>query len=421
MIEKGKLGGTCLNVGCIPAKELLETAATFLHVKEAGDYGITAGEPGIDWAHLARPQGHDRRPASSSGLGTLLKSRKVTVLDGHGRLARRQDGHRLRRRVGRPRAHRRRRRAGARARCPARCPGFEVDGTVVMTSDEFLSIAELPEVGRDHRRRRDRLRVRLAAGRPRHPGHHPRGAAARSCPASTRTSPRSSSGRSRAAASTIRTGVHGRGPHARRPPAPPCSVGRRAARRRRRRRVGRPQAQHRRPRPRRHRRGRHRPRLHRGRRGLPHRRARRLGRRRRHRHPGAGPHRLHRGRSSRSRTSSARTRRRSTTPRCRGPSTAGPRRPSPGCPRRRPRRPASTSSPRRAASTTTGGRMIVNQPEGMVKVIAEKDADGTAGRILGVHMVGPVGHRAARPGLPRRQLGGHRRRHGRPSSSPTPR
>jgi dihydrolipoamide dehydrogenase len=33
--------------------------------------------------------------------------------------------------------------------------------------------------------------------------------------------------------------------------------------------------------------------------------------------------------------------------------------------------------------------MIVNQNEGMVKVIAEKDADGRAGRILGVHMAGP--------------------------------
>ena len=36
-----------------------------------------------------------------------------------------------------------------------------------------------------------------------------------------------------------------------------------------------------------------------------------------------------------------------------------------------------------------GRAMIVNQAEGMVKVIAEKDADGKAGRILGVHMVGP--------------------------------
>ena len=36
-----------------------------------------------------------------------------------------------------------------------------------------------------------------------------------------------------------------------------------------------------------------------------------------------------------------------------------------------------------------GRAMIVNQPDGMVKVIAEKDPDGRAGRILGVHMVGP--------------------------------
>ena len=36
-----------------------------------------------------------------------------------------------------------------------------------------------------------------------------------------------------------------------------------------------------------------------------------------------------------------------------------------------------------------GRAMIVNQADGMIKVIAEKDADGKAGRILGVHMVGP--------------------------------
>ena len=55
MIEKGRLGGTCLNVGCIPAKELLETAATYLHVNEASEYGINAGEASIDWAtSLAR-------------------------------------------------------------------------------------------------------------------------------------------------------------------------------------------------------------------------------------------------------------------------------------------------------------------------------------------------------------------------------
>ena len=59
-----------------------------------------------------------------------------------------------------------------------------------------------------------------------------------------------------------------------------------------------------------------------------------------------------------------------------------------------------------------GRAMIVGDTEGLVKIVAEKGADGRAGRIIGVHMAGPVGHRAARPGLPRRELGGDGRRGG---------
>ena len=143
MIEKGKLGGTCLNVGCIPAKELLETAATFLHVNEAAAYGINAGETSIDWGtSLARK---DKIVTGLvSGLGSLLKSRKVTVLDGHGRL---HTGKKITVSGGS---------SGelelsadavvlAPGSVPRTLPGFDVDGQVVMTSDEFLSIAELPK------------------------------------------------------------------------------------------------------------------------------------------------------------------------------------------------------------------------------------------------------------------------------------
>ena len=55
---------------------------------------------------------------------------------------------------------------------------------------------------------------------------------------------------------------------------------------------------------------------------------------------------------------------------------------------------------------------IIGETEGMVKLVAERRPDGSTGRILGVHMVGPVGDRAARRRLPGRQLGGHRRRGG---------
>jgi dihydrolipoamide dehydrogenase len=143
MIEKGKLGGTCLNVGCIPAKELLETAASYLHVSEAAEYGITAGEPSIEWGtSLARK---DKIVGGLvSGLGSLLKSRKVTVLDGHGRL---HAGKRVTVSGGA---------SGdlevtgdavvlAPGSLPRTLPGFDVDGTIVMTSDELLSIPDLPK------------------------------------------------------------------------------------------------------------------------------------------------------------------------------------------------------------------------------------------------------------------------------------
>jgi dihydrolipoamide dehydrogenase len=143
MVERHKLGGTCLNVGCIPAKELLETAATYLHVAEAGAYGITAGEPTIDWStSLSRKD--TIVSGLVSGLAALLKGRKVTVLDGHGRL---HAGKRVTVSGGS---------SGdveltadavvlAPGSLPRTLPGFDVDGTVVMTSDEVLSMPQLPK------------------------------------------------------------------------------------------------------------------------------------------------------------------------------------------------------------------------------------------------------------------------------------
>ena len=143
MIEKGRLGGTCLNVGCIPAKELLETAATYLHVNEASEYGVNAGEASIDWGtSLGRKD--KIVDGLISGLAALLKSRKVTLLEGHGRL---HAGKKVSVSGGS---------SGdvelagdaiilAPGSVPRTLPGFDVDGKIVMTSDEFLSIPQLPK------------------------------------------------------------------------------------------------------------------------------------------------------------------------------------------------------------------------------------------------------------------------------------
>ena len=85
LVEKRWLGGTCLNVGCIPAKELLETAHVYRTISEASAFGINAGEPALDWS-VTQQRKQAVVDELVGGIGQLLKGRKVTVYDGYGRL-----------------------------------------------------------------------------------------------------------------------------------------------------------------------------------------------------------------------------------------------------------------------------------------------------------------------------------------------
>jgi dihydrolipoamide dehydrogenase len=142
MIEKQKVGGTCLHVGCIPAKELLETAHVYRTIANAKEFGINAGQPDVDWSvTLERKQRVIDQ--LTNGLLGLLKGRKVTVLDGHGRL------HADRRVTVSGGSSGDVELAGdavilAAGSVPRTIPGFEVDGRVVLTSDEVLSMPTLP-------------------------------------------------------------------------------------------------------------------------------------------------------------------------------------------------------------------------------------------------------------------------------------
>ena len=81
MVEKDKVGGTCLHRGCIPAKELLETAAMVRHVGDAEKFGVKAGAPELDFGvTMARKQ--QVVDQLYKGLSGLVKSRKITVLEG---------------------------------------------------------------------------------------------------------------------------------------------------------------------------------------------------------------------------------------------------------------------------------------------------------------------------------------------------
>ena len=78
------LGGICLNVGCIPSKALLHTAAIMDEVKAMAAHGIQYGAPEIDLAALRK---HKDKVVGklTSGLSGMAKARKVTVVTGDGR------------------------------------------------------------------------------------------------------------------------------------------------------------------------------------------------------------------------------------------------------------------------------------------------------------------------------------------------
>jgi dihydrolipoamide dehydrogenase len=85
LIEKGKLGGTCLHVGCIPTKALLHAAEVADVTRESSKYGVTASFEGID---IAAVTSYREGIVSSKfkGLVGLIKARGITVIEGEGKL-----------------------------------------------------------------------------------------------------------------------------------------------------------------------------------------------------------------------------------------------------------------------------------------------------------------------------------------------
>ena len=142
LVELTKVGGTCLHRGCVPAKELLEAAAVHRTVRHASEFGISVGEPTVDFAVNQR-----RKVAVVDqlfrGLTGLLRGRKVTILSGTGTLL---PGRRVRV-VDGPDAGTEiagRHVVLAAGSVPRTLPGLDVDGRHVLTSDEFLELERVP-------------------------------------------------------------------------------------------------------------------------------------------------------------------------------------------------------------------------------------------------------------------------------------
>jgi dihydrolipoamide dehydrogenase len=85
-VEEQFLGGVCLNIGCIPTKALLESAAMITHLGHAKEFGVEVGQIRTDMGQAVKRsrQVSDRLV---KGIGFLFKKNKVTHIDGRGRLA----------------------------------------------------------------------------------------------------------------------------------------------------------------------------------------------------------------------------------------------------------------------------------------------------------------------------------------------
>ena len=97
IVERDKVGGTCLHRGCVPAKEFLETAHVRRTVEHAAEFGITPKGTTVDFA-VSQNRKNEIVDRLFKGLSGLLKGRKVTIFDGHRSARSRRHGHRGRRR-----------------------------------------------------------------------------------------------------------------------------------------------------------------------------------------------------------------------------------------------------------------------------------------------------------------------------------
>jgi dihydrolipoamide dehydrogenase len=137
LIEKDKVGGTCLHRGCIPTKALLHAAELADQAREGEAFGVRTKLEGIDV-----PGVHSYKDKVVSGLykglAGLIKSKKITVVEGEGRLA---GPNRV---VVGDQIFEGRHVVLATGSVPKSLPGLDIDGDKVISSEHALVLDRVP-------------------------------------------------------------------------------------------------------------------------------------------------------------------------------------------------------------------------------------------------------------------------------------
>ncbi|MGW9031143.1 dihydrolipoyl dehydrogenase [Streptomyces sp. NPDC055722] len=138
MIERHKLGGTCLHNGCIPAKALLHAAEIADRARNAQLVGVMATFEGIDMPAVQRYK-DETVDSLCKGLTGLVKARDITYIEGEGRLSSPTsvdvNGQRIQGRHV----------LLATGSVPKSLPGLEIDGNRIISSDHALVLDRVPK------------------------------------------------------------------------------------------------------------------------------------------------------------------------------------------------------------------------------------------------------------------------------------
>lgn len=83
MVEGGKLGGTCLNVGCVPTKVLVRSAQVLESARRAAEFGVEVGEARLDFGAVMRRKREIIESFSGEGPVESLRAQNIELLQGH--------------------------------------------------------------------------------------------------------------------------------------------------------------------------------------------------------------------------------------------------------------------------------------------------------------------------------------------------
>ena len=139
LVEADKLGGTCLHIGCIPTKALLESSELYHRVSTRGvEFGLKAEVVGYDYQRIAQ-----RRDAVVGqlykGVQYLMKKNKIEVIQGRGRLRDRNSIEVNGKQVKAPNL------ILATGSSVKTLPGLELDGQFIISSDNAVLAKDVPE------------------------------------------------------------------------------------------------------------------------------------------------------------------------------------------------------------------------------------------------------------------------------------